>query len=178
MNRAILVVLLIALLGAGGYFAVNYQVETQYENGKASGFKITPRTGRADVSGLDISQAEPAPRRFGRLSALPRSTWAGWTRTNWAACALATCWCDCCRISNSSHWKEYGEKIKACSSGWSNRSTPPPGGNTTSPPVRPSAATASNTTAHSCSIAPRWRSITRRCISSRIRWGDSATNRW
>ena len=62
MTRMIIVVLLIVLLGAGGYFAVNYQVETQYENGKVSWFKITPRAGRADASGLEISPTEPAPR--------------------------------------------------------------------------------------------------------------------
>jgi hypothetical protein len=62
MSRAILAILLIVLLGAGGYFAVNYQFETQYENGKASWFKITPRAGRPDVSGPETSQAEPAPR--------------------------------------------------------------------------------------------------------------------
>jgi deoxyribonuclease-1-like protein len=62
MNRIILALLLIALLVAGGYFAVNYQFETQYENGKAAGFKITPRAGRADGAGPVISQTEPAPR--------------------------------------------------------------------------------------------------------------------
>ncbi len=61
MNRMILVLLLIALLAVGGYFALNYHVETQYENGKVSLVKITPRAGGADSSGAAFSSAEPAP---------------------------------------------------------------------------------------------------------------------
>ena len=40
--------LLIAALGLGGYFVVNYQVERQYENGKFSYFKISPRGSRPE----------------------------------------------------------------------------------------------------------------------------------
>ncbi len=63
--------ILIALLGVGGYFAVNYQVETQYENGKFSSFKIMPRAGRADVSGPEISASRtcsPALRPTFRIA--------------------------------------------------------------------------------------------------------------
>ena len=81
----ILAVLLIALLAVGGYFAINYQVETRYDNGKVSEVKITPRAGGSDASQAETSVLEPAPRAPGRRSALPRSIWAGWTRTNSAA---------------------------------------------------------------------------------------------
>lgn len=62
MSRVIFGVLLIALIGCGGYFFVNYTVETQYENGKFSYIKIVPRGGRQESSAPEIASSEPAPR--------------------------------------------------------------------------------------------------------------------
>jgi len=62
MIRLTFGVLLIALIGFGGYFVVNYEVETQYENGKFSCFKIIPRGSRQDASSPEINASEPAPR--------------------------------------------------------------------------------------------------------------------
>ena len=50
MTRMILVVTAIALLAIGGYFAINYQVETQYENGRVAAVTITPRAAASDAS--------------------------------------------------------------------------------------------------------------------------------
>jgi len=49
MSRTILTVLLIAGLIGGGYFYVNYEVETHYDNGKLAYVKITPRASGAAV---------------------------------------------------------------------------------------------------------------------------------
>ncbi len=62
MARLILGVLLIALIGFGGYFVVNYQVETYYENGKFSYLKITPRGGRQDMAASGSASFEPPSR--------------------------------------------------------------------------------------------------------------------
>ncbi|MGD0655386.1 MAG: endonuclease/exonuclease/phosphatase [Thermoguttaceae bacterium] len=62
MSRVILGLLLIALLCVGGFLAVNYRIETQYENGKFSHFKIAPRDNRQEFSEPEASATEPAPR--------------------------------------------------------------------------------------------------------------------
>jgi deoxyribonuclease-1-like protein len=62
MTRTILGVILIALLGVGGFFAVNYRIESHYENGKFSYFKIAPRDSRPEASQPEATGSEPAPR--------------------------------------------------------------------------------------------------------------------
>jgi deoxyribonuclease-1-like protein len=42
-SRIVLGIIIIALLGATGFFVMNYKIETHYENGKFSSMKITPR---------------------------------------------------------------------------------------------------------------------------------------
>ena len=61
MTRMILAVLLIALLAVGGYFAINYQVETRYDNGKVSEVKITPRAAGSDAAQAETSRPNPLP---------------------------------------------------------------------------------------------------------------------
>jgi deoxyribonuclease-1-like protein len=61
MIRVIFGVLLIALIGVGGYFIANYKVETQYDGGKVSYIKIVPRGSRPDAFAPEIGSAEPAP---------------------------------------------------------------------------------------------------------------------
>ncbi len=62
MSRVIIGILLIALIGVGGYLMVNYQFDTQYEDGKLSYIKITPRGSRPDNYAMDTGVKEPAPR--------------------------------------------------------------------------------------------------------------------
>jgi deoxyribonuclease-1-like protein len=56
----IFAVTVIALVAAGGYFFINYQVETQYENGRAAGIMITPRAAASDASSWQTSPDSPA----------------------------------------------------------------------------------------------------------------------
>ncbi|MCC6127160.1 MAG: endonuclease/exonuclease/phosphatase [Pirellulales bacterium] len=49
-SRIVLGIVIIALLGAAGFFAMNYQIESHYDNGKLSYIKIVPR-----------AKAEPGP---------------------------------------------------------------------------------------------------------------------
>jgi deoxyribonuclease-1-like protein len=62
MIRLIFGIILIALIGFGGYFAVNYKFERQYENGKFSHIKITPRAGGQSAAEPAMVSSEPAPR--------------------------------------------------------------------------------------------------------------------
>ncbi|HEY4759171.1 MAG TPA: endonuclease/exonuclease/phosphatase, partial [Thermoguttaceae bacterium] len=61
MIRLIFGILLIALLGFGGYVVVNYKFETHYENGKFSHIKISPRGSRLET-GPEFSAFEPSAR--------------------------------------------------------------------------------------------------------------------
>jgi deoxyribonuclease-1-like protein len=62
--RVIIGTILITVFGAGGYFFVNYQVESQYENGKFSYFKIIPRSSKQESMSPVAGSSEPAPRQF------------------------------------------------------------------------------------------------------------------
>jgi deoxyribonuclease-1-like protein len=62
MIRVILGVLLIGLIGFGGYFIVNYEFETQYENGKFSYLKITPRGRGQEIAATGLTVVQPPSR--------------------------------------------------------------------------------------------------------------------
>jgi hypothetical protein len=53
-SRIVLGIIIIAMLGATGFFVMNYKIESHYENGKLAYMKITPR-------GSSAEPATPAP---------------------------------------------------------------------------------------------------------------------